>query len=65
MVVLYSTGCPKCMVLEKKLEKKGIEYTVVEDAETINSMGYASVPLLEVEGKVMEFVEANSWVNEQ
>lgn len=53
------------MVLEKKLEKKGIEYTVVEDAETINSMGYASVPLLEVEGKVMEFVEANSWVNEQ
>lgn len=65
MVVLYSTGCPKCMVLEKKLEKKGIEYTVVEDVETINSTGYASVPLLEVEGKVMEFVEANSWVNEQ
>lgn len=53
------------MVLEKKLEKKGIEYTVVEDVETINSTGYASVPLLEVEGKVMEFVEANSWVNEQ
>lgn len=65
MVVLYSTGCPKCMVLEKKLEKKGIEYTVVEDVETINSMGYVSVPLLEVEGKVMEFAEANSWVNEQ
>lgn len=65
MVVLYSTGCPKCMVLEKKLEKKGIEYTAVEDVETINSMGYVSVPLLEVEGKVMEFVEANSWVNEQ
>ncbi len=53
------------MVLEKKLEKKGIEYTVVEDVETINSMGYVSVPLLEVEGKVMEFAEANSWVNEQ
>lgn len=65
MVVLYSTGCPKCMVLEKKLEKKGIEYTVVEDVETISSMGYVSVPLLEVEGKVMEFAEANSWVNEQ
>lgn len=65
MVVLYSTGCPKCMVLEKKLEKKGITYETVDDAETISSMGYVSVPLLDVDGKIMEFADANAWVNEQ
>ena len=27
MVTLYSTGCPRCTVLEKKLEQKKIEYS--------------------------------------
>ena len=26
--ILYSTGCPKCNVLTRKLDAKGIEYTV-------------------------------------
>lgn len=26
-ITLYSTGCPKCKVLKKKLEEKGIKYT--------------------------------------
>ena len=31
MVTLYTTHCPKCNVLEKKLDKKKIEYTLVDD----------------------------------
>ena len=27
-VVLYSTGCPKCKVLKKKLDAKDIKYTL-------------------------------------
>ena len=26
MVVLYTTNCPRCIVLEKKLKQKGIEF---------------------------------------
>ena len=30
-VILYSTHCPRCNVLEEKLEDEDIEYTIVED----------------------------------
>ena len=30
-VILYSTHCPKCCVLEKKLKQKNISYDEVND----------------------------------
>ena len=62
-VVLYSTNCPKCMVLEKKLSMAGIEYNIVNDADLMIEKGFASVPMLEIDGKVMDFREAIEWVN--
>lgn len=61
--VLYSTNCPKCMVLEKKLSMAGIEYNIVNDADLMIEKGFASVPMLEIDGKVMDFREAIEWVN--
>lgn len=62
-LTLYSTGCPKCNVLKKKLDAKGIRYKVVDDLNKITATGFMSVPLLEVEGKVMLFNDAVEWVN--
>lgn len=62
-VILYTTHCPKCVVLEKKLTQKNIEYDVVTDKKEIMNKGYLTAPLLEVNGKIMEFKEANDWVN--
>ena len=31
MVVLYTTNCPRCIVLEKKLKQKGIEFEARTD----------------------------------
>lgn len=62
-VVLYSTGCPKCKVLEAKLDAKKIEYNVVTDVSVMESKGFMSVPMLEVNGEVMDFKKANDWVN--
>ena len=62
-VILYTTHCPKCVVLEKKLTQKNIEYDVVTDKKEIMNKGYLTAPLLEVDGKTMEFKEANDWVN--
>ena len=30
-IILYSTGCPKCKILKKKLEDKNIDYVESDD----------------------------------
>lgn len=67
MVTLYTTHCPKCNVLEKKLDKKKIEYTLVDDfdIQAMVDKGIMSAPILEVDEKLMTFTEANKWVTEQ
>lgn len=62
-VVLYSTHCPRCIVLEKKLNSKNVAYTEVNDIEAMEKKGIMSVPVLEVDGSLMNFVEANNWIN--
>ena len=63
MVTLYTTHCPKCRVLEAKLNKKGIEYQENTDIEYMSSLGIMSVPVLEVDGKLLDFTTANNWIN--
>ncbi len=62
-IVLYSTHCPKCNVLEKKLKQKNISYKEVNDIEIMKEKGYLSVPVLEIDGATMDFKTANDWIN--
>lgn len=64
-VVLYSTHCPKCSVLEKKLKQKNILFEEVNDIELMKEKGYLSVPVLEVDGVGMDFKMASDWINSQ
>lgn len=64
-VILYSTGCPKCSVIKKKLDAKGIEYTENNDVDVMLALGISQVPVLSVDGELLSFVEANQWVNER
>ena len=64
-VILYSTGCPKCNVLKKKLAEKGIEYSHFTDADKMLEMGFREVPVLSVDGKLMNFTEAVKWINNE
>lgn len=63
-VVLYSTGCPKCSILKKKLEEKQIPYDMVTDVEEMLALGISEVPVLSVNGELMSFSNAIKWVNE-
>ena len=63
-VILYSTHCPRCVVLEKKLKQAEIEYDVVSDEDTIINKGFMTIPMLEVDGEAMGFSKAVKWVNE-
>ena len=38
-IILYSTGCPKCEVLKKKLKTKNIEYVENNNVEDMESLG--------------------------
>ena len=62
-IVLYSTHCPRCVVLEKKLNQKRIDYNEVNDISIMEGKGFFFFFLLEVDGKIMDFKEANDWIN--
>ena len=63
-IILYSTGCPRCNVLKKKLDSKGIKYSVYDDIDIMGKLGILSVPVLSVEDKLLKFEDAIKWVNE-
>ncbi len=65
MIVLYSTGCPKCGILERKLNEKNISFTKRTDVDEMLALGIMSVPVLSVDGDMMDFSKAVQWVNEQ
>ena len=62
-VVLYSTNCPMCNVLEKKLVQTDIAFDEINDVEVMRKKGFLSAPMLEVDGDIMNFKEAIDWIN--
>ena len=66
MITLYTTHCPKCVVLEKKLTQKGIQFGVVEDVIEMEMLGIHFAPALRIDdGPIMNFTKAIEWVNSQ
>lgn len=65
MITLYTTHCPKCNVIAKKLEQKNIPFEYNEDMEEIIALGYRTVPILKVDDQYLNFTEANNWIKEQ
>lgn len=62
-LILYTTHCPKCSVLEKKLAKKNLEYTENTSIEEMKALGISTVPVLSVNGELLPFEKANQWIN--
>ena len=64
-IILYSTNCPKCNVLEKKLQSKNIDFEICNDVDLMLSKGIQQAPYLEVDDNLMDFTKAIKWVNEK
>lgn len=63
---LYSVDCPKCKIIEKKLNHRNIEYEVIKDFDYdyLVKKGFTTVPVLELDdGRCMNFSDANSYIN--
>ncbi len=63
-MILYTTHCPKCSILKTKLDEAGLEYETVTDIETIAEKGFRTVPMLEIDGKILDFAQAIKYIKE-
>ena len=61
-IVFYSTGCPKCGVLKKKLDQAHIVYVEEHDMEEMLAIGLKAAPALMVGDKLLNFSDAVRWV---
>lgn len=64
-IILWSTHCPRCKVLELKLKQKNIEFKENTSVEEMTAKGFKEAPKLEVDGVVMDFKTAVEWIKEQ
>jgi glutaredoxin len=64
-VILYEHGCPNCIRLKRMLDNKHIQYEDFTDKNAMIEMGFKSAPKLEVDGVLMDFLDAKKWVEEQ
>ena len=62
-ITLFTTHCPRCKVLAKKLEQKGLKYNEVTDVEYMQELGFTTTPMLAVDCDIMDFKEAVDWLN--
>lgn len=61
-IILHSTNCPKCKILETKLKQKNIEYTENNNVNLMLEKGFTTVPILEVDGEVMDYKSAFNYI---
>lgn len=66
-IILYSTNCPKCNVIKKKLDQLEIEYTLIDDIDTVNKFAddhnLHEAPLLVIDDQIFNFKEAIKYLS--
>ena len=64
-VIVYTTGCPQCKVLEQLLNAKHVSYNTCSDIDVMMSMGITAVPMMKVNDKLMNFQDSMAWIGGQ
>ena len=58
-IILYTVDCPKCKVLEKKLNNANISFEVCKDTKLMAERNISKLPMLEVDGEMLTFKETD------
>lgn len=65
MIILFSTNCPKCKVLEAKLTKDNIDFTICQNVDELIDKGILEAPILKIDKNTyLNFSEAIKWIKE-
>lgn len=62
-IILYTVDCPRCKVLEKKLNNANISFEVCKDTKLMAERNISKLPMLEVDGEMLTFKEAVDMIN--
>jgi hypothetical protein len=58
MITVYSTGCPNCLQLERKLKAKNINHTIENlSTEQAIEKGFSTVPMTLYNGELLNFIQ--------
>lgn len=63
-IIFYTTGCPKCNVLKKKMDAVGLEYTINSNVDEMLDLGIQTAPYLKVNDELLDFSRAVVWLKE-
>lgn len=63
MIKLYTNHCRKCEILTTKLKEKNVSFEVEDDEETLAALGFDFMPMLEVDGERLTYLDAVDYVN--
>lgn len=64
-IILYSTKCPKCKILESRLKQNSIDFVENNNVDLMISKGFTTAPVLEVDGVAYNYKEAVEWIKER
>lgn len=64
MIVLYSNHCPRCDILLTKLKSSNLEFSVEDDIDVLTEKGFDFMPVLEVDGNCLNFMDAVAYIND-
>lgn len=62
MTIYTTKNCSICKVFIKMVNEKKLPYVEIWDEETLINKGFTTVPVVEVDGKIMNSIEAFEWL---
>jgi len=63
-IILFSNDCAKCKILKTKLDQKQITYEECNDIDIMIKNGFLSIPMLQVDEEIMNYLNAVNWIKE-
>ena len=61
-IILYTLNCPICNKIKQMLDEKNIKYEVCDDEEEMERLGIEVVPVLSVDGLLMQAKVAMEYI---
>lgn len=64
-MIVYSTDCPLCKKLLKRLDESNIQYEICTDEQVMENKGINQVPTLETDaGELLSYNKADKYLKE-
>lgn len=63
-IILYSNDCKRCNLVKRMLDAHQVEYAEIKDQRIIAEKDFESAPVLEIDGKAMEYQAILTWLRE-